>query len=253
MSKDSGIAIALSVVGGFLFGMVVCASLPENVLGGNLLSGLIGAMLGGVLSLAGSWFSTLNQNKIIAQEKEEQNGRLLRALFVEVSARAVRCARDCNTWRVEADLERKVGPEGRQWRGMIEVMKFAPSPLVVYPSLGGLHGALPSDVEVALSDFHYRMDAIHRDFDRFGRKNCDDVFKGEGVFHLAGVFWDACESAKKALDALSPNIDGVGNLRDNLNQNYERMLKEPGKGSTTTWSTIEEALNGEIGAKRPKR
>ena len=253
MDKDSGVVKVLLFAGGYAVGVLVCAYLPSGMWDENLLSGFIGAVIGGLLSLAGSWFVTSSLNKNIAKEKEEKKGSMLRALYVEVSARAVRCARDCNTWRVEVDKENKEKEQRSDRRMIIELMKFAPSPLVVYPSLGEAHGTLPPDIEAALSDFHYRLDALHRDFDRFSRRDLNGQMEGCDVFHLAGVFYDACKSAKKALDCLALSIDDVDDLRKYLNVSYELILKEPGRPPEETWETIEDALNAEITAGRPKK
>lgn len=258
MDKDSGVVKVLLFAGGYAVGVLVYAYLLDDLLDENLLSGFIGAVIGGLLSLAGSWFAALSLNKNIAKEKKEKKGRMLRALYVEVSARAVRCARDCNTWRVEVDKENKEKEQRSDRRTIIELMKFAPSPLVVYPSLGEAHGTLPPDIEAALSDFHYRLDALHRDFDRFSRRDLNGQMESSDVFHLAGVFWDACVSAKKALDRLALSIKAlsikdVDRLRNELNGVYRRMLDEPGKGSQKMWPTIEDALKAEITAKRPKK
>lgn len=173
---------------------------------------------------------------------ENQRKRILSALYIEIFGFAARCARDTDTWHKEAMLEDRRGKGDRsvgKRRSLRDMLKFEPNIPVAYPTLAGNLGILEPDVQAAISEFYYRLEAVARDVRRFSRDtNLDGELGGADARHLAQVLFDTCEPAQKALNGLRQSLEGFLSLDEKMNQTYENIFLEP----VNLGSTIDEVL-----------
>ena len=198
--------------------------------------GSVGAIL---VAIVIGWFSHSRDKKIRRREARQHTQRVLSALYVEVFGRAARCARDASTWKTEVEHER-VRHEARgrggtpDRRKIIDLLKFEPSPPVVYPALAESHGLLEPDAQAALSEFYYRLEAVTRDVRRFALKEWSVEMEPIEVQHFAQVLHGVvCAPAQEAIKQLRAGLDDHADLDRKLNASWSKMfMDDPPLGDT---------------------
>ena len=118
-------------------------------------------------------------------------------------------------------------PNVRPRRKIINLLKFEPSPPVVYPALAESHGLLDPDAQAALSEFYYRLEAVTRDIQRFSLREWDADMEAGDVEHFAHVLHGTCAPAKEAIKQLRAGLDDYADLDRKLNASCYKMFMDP--------------------------
>lgn len=200
----------------------------------------IGSIVAIFVAIGINMYSHYRDDKVRRQENRDHVQRIISGLYVEVFARAARCARDAHTWRNEVLLEKKRGSGEKVGKRRIvkELLKFEPSAPVVYPALAESHGMLEPEVQARLSEFYYRLEAVNRDIQRFTLRKLESEIEPADTIHLARCFYDACVSADDAITELRKALDSHVGLDQRLNITYDAFYKEP----TPLGDSIDEVL-----------
>ncbi len=191
----------------------------------------IGSIAAILVAIGVGWYSHRRDEKNRDLAERQHRQRVLSGLYVEVFLRAARCARDANTWRLEVryENERHRGIPGFEQRRIIKnLLKFEPSPPVVYPALAESHGLLDPDAQAALSEFYYRLEAVTRDVRRFALKKWDADMEPDDTVHFAQVLHGVvCAPAQEAIKQLRAGLDDHAGLDRKLNESCRNMFMDP--------------------------